>query len=350
MNYILFLSLFFAAQQRPLEARSDAGLEKACPAGARVSLSMHDSLSISGCLIHIEKPYGNAWTNINEKFIKKAGLFTGSTVYAVINGETILMPLIKNPTDVEKGRLFAYINSHGMLSFAVRMGNFSSARALSPGTGLKINLPEDELADVAGMAVPHAVGGAVPPKVGPLRNHRAGSPRHARIFFDIRYASASNFTGKKIYPVSRCLLRRKAANALLEAADSAGRNSPPFSLCVLDCYRPLSVQKIFWDILPDTRYVAAPATGSRHNRGMAVDVTACDLNGKELKMPSGYDDFSEKAHRKYAGAHPKAIKNRKALEQVMIEAGFIPLKTEWWHFDYPGWERMEILDIPLAAD
>ncbi len=183
MKYILFLSLFFPAQ---------------CSGAV-----LHDSSSISGCLIHVEKPYGNVRTNINEKLVRKAGLFTGATIYAVINGKTIPMLLVKNSTEAEKRQSFAYINPDSLLSFAVRMGDFPSAHGASQGDRVKINLPEDELADVAGMA---------------------GSPRHTRIFFDIRYASASNFTGKKIYSASRCLLRRKAANALFEAAGNAARS------------------------------------------------------------------------------------------------------------------------------
>ena len=67
-------------------------------------------------------------------------------------------------------------------------------------------------------------------------------------------------------------------------------------LKVYDAYRPLSVQKIFWNIMPDERYVADPGEGSRHNRGSAVDVTLVELkSGRELEMPSGYDDFSSRA-------------------------------------------------------
>ena len=99
--------------------------------------------------------------------------------------------------------------------------------------------------------------------------------------------------------------------------------------------------------MPDPRYVARPDKGSRHNRGAAVDVTLTDSSGRELEMPSAYDDFSRKAHRDYLDASPDAIRNRQALEAAMRRRGFLGLRTEWWHFDAEGWRRYPILDTPL---
>ncbi|MCX7762433.1 MAG: M15 family metallopeptidase [Candidatus Kryptonium sp.] len=166
-----------------------------------------------------------------------------------------------------------------------------------------------------------------------------------RIVVEIKYATDDNFTGRKLYTVSRCFLRKFVALKL----DSVQRELEKFGLGlkVWDCYRPLSVQKILWSIVPDERYVANPAKGSRHNRGCAVDLTLVDSSGKELPMPTKYDDFSEKAHRDYYNLPDTVIKNRKLLEDVMKKYGFIPLPTEWWHFDSEGWERFSILDIPL---
>jgi D-alanyl-D-alanine dipeptidase len=104
-----------------------------------------------------------------------------------------------------------------------------------------------------------------------------------------------------------------------------------------------------WEVLPDSNYVANPAKGSRHNRGAAVDLTLVDRNGKELEMPTGFDDFTERAHRNYSGGSAQALKNRQLLEDVMKKYGFIPLATEWWHFDAPGWDKFSILDVPFGA-
>jgi D-alanyl-D-alanine dipeptidase len=102
-----------------------------------------------------------------------------------------------------------------------------------------------------------------------------------------------------------------------------------------------------WKMVLDERYVADPAKGSRHNRGAAVDLTLVDSTGMELEMPTGYDDFTEKAHRDYKGASSTALRNRQLLEDVMQRHSFIPLPTEWWHFDATDWKTFSILDEPL---
>lgn len=166
-----------------------------------------------------------------------------------------------------------------------------------------------------------------------------------RIKVEIKYATEDNFTGRKLYDVGKCFLRKFVAMKL----DSVQRELEKIGLGlkVWDCYRPLSVQKILWSIVPDERYVANPAKGSRHNRGCAVDLTLVDSLGNELPMPTKYDDFTEKAHRDYFNLPDTLIKNRKILEDVMVKYGFVPLPTEWWHFDFKGWEKFSILDIPL---
>jgi D-alanyl-D-alanine dipeptidase len=105
-------------------------------------------------------------------------------------------------------------------------------------------------------------------------------------------------------------------------------------LKVYDCYRPPEVQKKFWALVPDERYVANPVKGSKHSLGAAVDLTLVDRRGRELEMPTRYDDFTERAHRDYMKLPRRAIRNRALLREVMVRHGFVPLPTEWWHFDY----------------
>jgi len=163
------------------------------------------------------------------------------------------------------------------------------------------------------------------------------------IILDIRYATTNNFTGKIVYPEARCFLVSDAAYAL----DSVQKDLQKIGLGlkVFDGYRPLSVQKKFWEIMPDERYVADPKKGSRHNRGMAIDLTLVDSKGNELEMPSEYDDFSEKAHRDYVNTSEASMVNRKILEDVMVKYGFVPFATEWWHFDFKGWEDYGVMDV-----
>lgn len=169
---------------------------------------------------------------------------------------------------------------------------------------------------------------------------------NSKIALDIRYATTNNFLKRKIYPVGRCVLRGAAATRLSQVQTELSKNG--LGLKVYDCYRPLSVQKQMWQVMPDSRFVANPALGSRHNRGAAVDLTLIDRNGKELEMPTGYDDFTEKAYGDYSGGSVQSRKNRQILQDAMKKAGFIPLATEWWHFDAPGWDKFSILDVSFG--
>lgn len=170
---------------------------------------------------------------------------------------------------------------------------------------------------------------------------------NSNIVQDIRYATENNFTKTKLYTVARCLLRREVALKLSKVQEDLEKQG--LGLKVYDCYRPLSVQKLMWKIPSARPYVANPRRGSKHNRGAAVDLTLVDRNGQELEMPTEFDNFTPRAHRKYRGASAQAIKNRVLLEQAMQKGGFIPLSKEWWHFDAVGWQKYEILDIPLES-
>ncbi|MGC8596104.1 MAG: D-alanyl-D-alanine dipeptidase [Candidatus Kryptoniota bacterium] len=165
------------------------------------------------------------------------------------------------------------------------------------------------------------------------------------IRLDIRYATDSNFTHQQLYPVAKCYLRKEAAESL--SAVQKELEKIGLGLKVFDGYRPLSIQKKMWKIFPDSRYVANPATGSRHNRGAAVDVTLVDSLGHELEMPTGFDDFTERAHRNYNNLPEKVIQNRQLLQEVMERHGFIGLSTEWWHFDLKDWKKFPVVDVPI---
>lgn len=164
---------------------------------------------------------------------------------------------------------------------------------------------------------------------------------------DIRYATKNNFTKEQMYPEARCLLRKNVVQALGKV--QSAMKLKELSLKLYECYRPLSVQKKFWELVPDEKYVASPAKGSKHNRGAAVDLTLVNKSGEELDMGTGYDDFSEKAWRSYQGLSKKQAANRKMLEGAMVKEGFIPLPEEWWHFDYKDWEKYPIADVPFGA-
>ncbi len=166
-----------------------------------------------------------------------------------------------------------------------------------------------------------------------------------RILVEMRYATSNNFLGRPLYKCAKCALRKEVALKLDTVQKKLEAHG--LGLKIFDAYRPLSVQKIFWEFLPDDRYVANPALGSKHNRGAAVDVTLVDHNGRELRMPTPFDEFTTRAHRDCFQLPQVAIENRILLEKMMIMNGFIPLPTEWWHFDDVEWMHYPIEDIPL---
>ncbi|MEG4289921.1 M15 family metallopeptidase [Microcoleus sp. C2C3] len=167
------------------------------------------------------------------------------------------------------------------------------------------------------------------------------------IRLDIRYATTNNFLKRKLYPISKCALRSSVAQKL--ALVQTDLEKIGLGLKVYDCYRPFSVTEQMWEVRPDPRYVANPARGSRHNRGAAIDLTLVDRTGKELEMPTPYDDFTEKAHGDYQGGSAQSRKNRQVLKDAMKKQGFIGITTEWWHFDSEDWQKFAILDISLGA-
>jgi D-alanyl-D-alanine dipeptidase len=165
------------------------------------------------------------------------------------------------------------------------------------------------------------------------------------IKLDIRYATSNDFLGTPVYTQARAFLQRPAAEALLHAQRALKARG--YGLIIHDGYRPWYVTKIFWDATPDDKkiFVADPAKGSLHNRGCAVDLSLYDLaTGKEVKMPSGYDEMTERAYSDYPGGTVDERARRTLLRQAMERQHFTVNPTEWWHFDYKDWRRYAILN------
>jgi D-alanyl-D-alanine dipeptidase len=164
------------------------------------------------------------------------------------------------------------------------------------------------------------------------------------LVIDLKYATIDNFVGKQVYPENSIAVLRKGTALKLKKANEIFKKDG-YTIKVWDAYRPLHVQQIFWDLVPDSNFVANPKQGSRHNRGASVDITLVDKDGNEIEMGTKFDDFSEKAAYNYPGHTETALKNMKYLRDVMEEAGFKGISSEWWHFDDMDWEEYEVLDI-----
>jgi D-alanyl-D-alanine dipeptidase len=75
------------------------------------------------------------------------------------------------------------------------------------------------------------------------------------------------------------------------------------------------------------------ASRSRHNLGLAVDLTLIDLaTRRELEMGTPFDTFSAAAHT--ANASGEAAANRQKLKAAMEREGFVNYDQEWWHYSF----------------
>src|ERR1700735_2876258 len=166
------------------------------------------------------------------------------------------------------------------------------------------------------------------------------------IKLDIRYATTNNFLGTPVYTQARAFLQRPAVEALIRA--NRELHASGYGLIIHDGYRPWYVTKIFWDATPNDKkiFVANPASGSMHNRGCAVDLSLYDLKtGREVEMPSGYDEMTDRAFADYAGGTPEERARRALLRQAMEKQDFKVNPKEWWHFDYRDWKQYPILNV-----
>ena len=168
---------------------------------------------------------------------------------------------------------------------------------------------------------------------------------------EIRYYSTYNFVGDRIdgYEEPLALLTEEAAEALREVSDELVEKG--YRLKIYDAYRPQEAVTHFveWsqdlddtrmkeyfypdldkEVLFDEGYIARH---SGHSRGSTVDLTLFDMETeKEVDMGGTFDYFGEESHPDYSGITEEQYENRMILREAMVNHGFKPLATEWWHF------------------
>ena len=166
------------------------------------------------------------------------------------------------------------------------------------------------------------------------------------IKLDIRYATANNFMKQVMYSQARAFARKPVVKQLKSVQKAL--NGLGLGLKIYDAYRPYAVTLSFYSKASDKNFVANPKKGSKHNRGCAVDLTLIELKtGKELPMPTPYDSFAPQAAANYSQLSPEILKNRGLLIEVMQQHNFRVIANEWWHFDFIGWEKYPLVDIPF---
>ena len=175
----------------------------------------------------------------------------------------------------------------------------------------------------------------------------------------LMYARTDNFCNRQLYHDLRdAYVLPRCAEALRKAQAELKRRRPDLSLCIFDATRPMSVQQTMWDAVKNTSkyfYVSNPAHGGgMHNYGMAVDISICKASWNDATWREGaarchIDTIPMGAKVDHMGAAShidkeqgllargiisrEALANRRLLRDVMIVAGFMPIRTEWWHFN-----------------
>ncbi len=260
----------------------------------------------------------------------------------VVDGERLRFP----PRGLYAGETLRLVRSTDGRVTALDLGGVRFARrAIAPEDGSTFRItPQRPIAELRREAL-----AATPP---PQPGRETGAlvdltTLDARIRLDVRYATTDNFMGAVMYDRAQARLQRPAAEALARVQRTLAAEG--LGLLIHDAYRPWYVTRMFWDATPEAQriFVADPATGSRHNRGAAVDLSLYDLRtGRAVPMVSGYDEFSPRAYPFYPGGTSEQRWYRARLRRAMQDEGFTVFDAEWWHFDHESWRRWAVGNAP----
>jgi D-alanyl-D-alanine dipeptidase len=166
------------------------------------------------------------------------------------------------------------------------------------------------------------------------------------VVVDLRYSGTNNFLKKDIYGcLDVAFVQPEVGFKLKKASEILSRLRPELRFCVYDAGRPKWAQQALWDHIDKPEhvkhvYVAHPKKGSIHNYGAAVDLTLVDAKGVVVDMGTPYDFFGLEAQPRCEEQMVKKgvlsrsqVNNRKLLRKIMVQAGFLPITSEWWHFN-----------------
>lgn len=159
----------------------------------------------------------------------------------------------------------------------------------------------------------------------------------------LAYATEANLTGERVYGKAECWLRREAAERLATATDLARPLGLRFR--IFDALRPVEAQWKLWNHTPDPEFLADPRRGSPHSRGVAVDLTLLDAEGRELDMGTAFDAFTPLSHHARTDIPAHTQRNRLLLMGLMTAAGWDFYRNEWWHY-----QLFDARRFPLISD
>jgi D-alanyl-D-alanine dipeptidase len=160
------------------------------------------------------------------------------------------------------------------------------------------------------------------------------------IVIELRYAGSNNIARRPLYPPGMPALIQPEVGQRLAAAQIMLRRVE-YGLKIWDAYRPKSAQVELWRVSRNNDFVADPdaGAGSLHAWGIAVDATLVDKMGHPVSMPTDFDDFTPAAMWRYQGRNEIVRHHLQLLQVAMREAGFLGLRSEWWHFTVVDWQK-----------
>ncbi|MBF1183043.1 MAG: M15 family metallopeptidase [[Eubacterium] sulci] len=161
----------------------------------------------------------------------------------------------------------------------------------------------------------------------------------------------------------RCMARKEVVEMLYRAAENLPSG---YKFVIWDAWRPFALQKELFisyssKIIKEfhlenltseeqeheiAKFIADPIPNEElppaHTTGGAIDLTIMRPDGKYLDFGTDFDAFTEKTRAAYyetidveCDSKSKEIRdNRRFLYNLMIEAGFGNLPSEWWHYEY----------------
>lgn len=162
--------------------------------------------------------------------------------------------------------------------------------------------------------------------------------REENMYKDLKYATDDNFVGRRVYPKDMPLIINKVVWEKMKKINNSLKEEG-LCLLILDAYRPIEIQKIFWDFYvsqnnsEDETLVANPNKYGTHNITMnAIDIMPVRLDGSYIELPSCFDDFTGKANIYYDGCSVLAKENRDKFIRIVTSNEMSVNEDEWWHF------------------
>jgi D-alanyl-D-alanine dipeptidase len=178
------------------------------------------------------------------------------------------------------------------------------------------------------------------------------TPQDFDVYIDLRYATKNNVCNVEMYSSGAACYLAVEAGEMLKKAVKLAKNLG-YKIKIWDAYRPIEVQQFMYDKFPSSDleggFVSNPLTGSTpHCRGVAIDLTLCDLAGNEIEMGTDFDDFSALAAHRCSEVSLEAQKNRLILLGIMTLAGFDFYSQEWWHYQAFEARKYPIIEAPAG--